>query len=467
MASGINATAPAVDDVVLEVEKTPLYYELLDVMANCDKKSQIAWVAIIHLDDAGTLYYPTQVTDITLRRDYVDGFADEVCVTCSIPLGKFARQVYPNRSHLQMTLQKWPIKENSTEIDWDAVIETEKFSATLIEEGPAVAQIQGQETKDEYALDLVSILEVRFQIFNKAVERIRITTVGGIYRHVTVKNLMLTLMTDIATRIKVDNRRVIEGVDMIPTNNESMYEQMVLTTGLRISDLPFYLQKRYGVYSAGLGAYIQNKHWYVYSLYDTNRFTKTLRTLTIYILPKRKYPEIERTYRVKKNSVSILCISNSDFRGDNEISYTIQGNGVRFTEAENVMDGFGKSGGNKMIVSRKKNNNEFSAVIKEDGVNFAPVTDRRITANPFVHFTELAAKKGGILRLNWENSDPQLVEPGMVTRIVYFDDDVLKEAYANVLGLVHMSVKVGDHQTKKHTQQSQIVLFTNLKKANQ
>lgn len=448
---------------IIEFEKTPLWYELLEVLGKCDQHSQVTWKAIVHLDDNGTLYNPITVHNVMIKRDYVLSYADEMMCTLSIPLGKYARKIYPNRNRLQITLLKMILQEGTTIIDPDAPVETERFSATLIEDGPAVAEIQGQETTDEASLDLVNILDVRFQLFNKATEKIRITQVGGIYRKTTVSDVMLSCITPLIKDLKIDNVRNMAGVDLVPTNNPTKYEQIILPQGTKLIDVPGYLQNRFGVYSAGLGSYVQNRFWYIYPLYDTNRFNASKRTLTIFILPKKKYPELERTYRILGPAITVLCTSDSDFRGDNEISYANEGNGVRFADADRMLSGFIDVKNNKATAKRRANINEFSAAMREDGVNYSPISGTRITSNPHQHYTELAARKGGVLRLTWENSNPSLIEPGMVTRIVYFDNNQLKEAYGNVLGCSTAVVKVGDFNTDKHSSNTQLVLFTNLK----
>jgi hypothetical protein len=63
----------------------------------------------------------------------------------------------------------------------------------------------------------------------------------------------------------------------------------------------------------------------------------------------------------------------------------------------------------------------------------------------------------------WHNSSPNLIEPGMITRIIYLSGDEIKEAYGTVLGATHISSKVGDTKMKKHVNTSTLAIFTNLK----
>jgi hypothetical protein len=447
----------------MEIEDTPLYYELMETFIKCDKQSQSYYKVMIHLDDQGALYEPMVVKSITNRRDYVGAFCDEVVCTVVMPLGKYALKVYPNRNHLEITVEKYFLKENSTTIDYDKPLLSRRYTAFLIEDLPAIKEVQGQEAKDEHALDHVSLEEVRFQLFNKVEERIRVAAVGGIYRKMRVDQLLLGLITEVTKKIKADTRIMLKGVDMVPVNNVKPLEQIVLTHGLHLSDLSGFLQKKYGVYSAGLGSYVQNQNWFIYPLFDTARYKKAIRTANIYILPKKKFPEVERTYRVVGPVVSIMSTSNTEFKGDNDLSYAQDGNGVRFAEASNFMEKFQKTAGNKTGIKRKDNNNEFSAQTVGSNVDYAPVPQERITSNPFQHYSDLAKRKGGVVSLNWENSSPDLIEPGMPVRFIYFDDDKIKEAYGIMVGASHSVAKVGDMMMQKHTTNSMLLVFTNLK----
>ena len=445
----------------MEIEKTPLYKEVLEVIRNNDKKAHIGWNATIHLDDAGTVYTPLQVTSVSIRRDYVSGYSDEISCTCLIPLGKYSRKIYPNRNHLQITLYKAPLLENSNQMDFDSEVEAERYTAVLIEDTSSnKTDFQGTETNDEYAMDLVDLLEVNFQLFNKSLEKIRMSTLGGVFRKVKVFDFIETIVTKQATSIKVDEKRVVEGIDFIPVSNEKPIEQLVVTQGTKLIDLPDYVQKKYGIYSTGIGSFIQDKHWYIYPLYDITRFEDTQRTCTIFILPKRKFPEIERTYRKKADSLMILCTADVSFSNESQVKYIDQGNGERFTDSARVLEGYNTTQGNNTKTPRGKNNNELISEKTDTELNNTPMSKDRITSNPFNSFSKLSSRKGGLLKILWQNSNLSLVEPGMVTKIVYFDEDEIKESFGTILGAMHVCNKIGDVSSKKHMVNTQLLIFT-------
>lgn len=444
----------------MEIENTPLAQEARSIIASGQTQTNFGWRAIIHYGEQKT-YAPLMVIAVAIRRDYVGAFTDEMTCTLLIPLGKYARQIYPNRGALQVSLFKLPITEAIANVNEDGGVESERYSATLIDQGPAVTQAQGTETNDEDALDMTDLLEVNFQLFNKSLEQLRMVTVGGIFRRTTVSSLLLAMLTKESQSIDVDDVRVIEGVDLVPASNDEVKEQLVVTHGTKLVDVADYLQKRIGIYSSGLGSYIQNKHWFIFPLYDTTQFEDRQNTLTIIVLPTRKFNAIERTYRQVGNSLTVLMTGETGFKDDSGTQYLNEGNGARFADASRLLENGATTAGNKTVMARGKNNSEFIADTRTDGLNNVPVPEQRITANPFAIYSKLNARNGGTFKGVWQNSEFSLIVPGMVTRVLYSDEGEVVELFGVVHFVDHLSHKEGDFGSKKFSNQSVVTVFVN------
>lgn len=447
----------------MEITYTPLYREAMSIVNNGETGSNVGWRAIIHILGQNKTYTPLQVIAINIRCDFIKAYADEFTCTLLIPLGKYARLIYPNRTNLEITLTKSPLRESSEEIQYDADLESERYSAILIDGDKSPTVGQGRETNDEDTLDLMDMLPVSFQLTNKAMEKIRMVSVGGTFRNTTVKSVIQTLLTKEAQNIKVDNKRVIEGVDIQEPKNTNVRDHVLLPQGIKMFDVCDYIQKNIGVYNAGIGSYVRNRIWYVFPLYDTTRFTETKQTLSLLILPRNKFPQLERTYRKKGNSLTVLITSETGFRDDSGTQYLNFGNGARFADANKFMEGFNETKDNRTLVARAKNVNEFKIEDRPDKVNLINVTQNKITANPYYEYSKVIGRKGGVFKTIWENSDPSLLIPGMVTRISYYDEGEVKEIYATLLGAEHSSMRMGDFGSQKHVVNSLLHFFVNLK----
>lgn len=450
----------------MEITYTPLYREATSIINNGDTGSNLGWSAIVHITNLNKTYVPLQVIAINIRSDFIKAYTDEFTCTLLIPLGKYARLIYPNRISLEITLTKSPLKESSDDVKYDTELESERYSAILIDGDKSPTVGQGRETNDEDSLDLMDMLPVSFQLTNKAVEKIRMLSVGGIFRNTTVKQAILSLLTKESQDIKINNKRVLDGVDIVEPNNANKRDHVLIPQGIKLFDVCDYIHKNIGIYNAGIGSYIRGKIWYVFPLYDTTRFTETKQTLNLLILPRNKFPQLERTYKKKGNSLTVLITADTGYKDDSGTQYLNYGNGARFADANKFMQGFNQTKDNTTLVARAKNINEFKLEDRPDKVNLINVTQNKITANPYYEYSKIIGRKGGVFKTVWENSDPTLLIPGMVTRISYFDEGEVKEIYATLLGAEHSSMRVGDFGSKKHLVNSLLHLFVNQKSEN-
>lgn len=392
-----------------------------------------SWSALIHYGENKTLE-PLFLTAVNLERDYRTSFADISTITVTMGLGDYARLIYPNRLGLEITLTQTDYLEKGSDIDPNGRIQSERFSAVLLD-GPKSPTVgQGAESNDQMALNLSQIVDVHFQLFSKSVEQLRVMLTGGIYRGCTVEETIKTVLTRQALDAKLPAETALTGIDLIAADNKDKKGQIVITHGTRLIDVPDMLQKRIGVYSSGLGTYIQNKNWFVYPLYDTTDFKSRRKTIKIMVLPKRKYANIERTFQVNGDSLTILATGETSFKDDSGTNYVNSGNGIRFADASSIMQSPVSTNDNKVRIRRNDNNSELVADKNDAGVNFAALSSKRITDNPFFEYSHLAAKNGGMFQCHWENADPSLIIPGMAAKVIYQDGDDIKELY----GIIHV-----------------------------
>jgi hypothetical protein len=443
----------------MEIEDTPLFREAREIFASGQTETSLSWKARVHHGQDDQFYDPLLVTSVNIRRDYTRNYTDEVTCTLLIPLGKYARRIYPDRHKLEVTLYRFVRQEVSGGVLEDDAVVTERYSATLIDVGPSGVEGQGMEGNDEDSLDLLKLVDVHLQLFSKSVEQIHLVAVGGVFRRTTPGQLLLAMLTRESAKVTINAERAVLGVDMLTPSNQERKEQIVITQGTKLVDVPGYLQQRVGIYAAGLGSYLQGTHWYVYPLYDTTQFESRAVTLTVLVLPERKFSDIERTYRKRADSVTVLLTSEVGFKDDSSVHYINEGNGARFADANALLERSTVTIGNKTTMSRGVNNSEFSTDKTGNGFNNAPVPTQRITANPFAQYSALNARNGGVFKGVWQNSDASLLIPGMATRIVYADEGQVVELYGVLLECDHISNKTGDFTSQRFINQSVLSFF--------
>ena len=446
----------------MEIEHTSLFTDAKAIMASGKTTANVSWEIVVHYDNSedAEVLVPIHLQSVNIIRDYVGDFADTVTVSMLMGLGDYAHLVYPNRVRLEVTLIQRQLQEGSGELDNSAPQISERFKAILIDTQQAPTIAQGQEHNSRHALNLTQVITVNFQLINKAVEQLRVQATGAIYRGVVPKDALTAIITNALGRVKVDDTRKILGVEVMDVDNLSKLEQLVIPHGTRVVDVPGIVQERYGVYNSGLGSYIQGSNWFVFPLYDTQVFNKRDATITLLIMPKRKFSNIERTFTVEDGSVTALVTGQTGFQDDSGTNTLNIGNGARFISADNLMETPVSTGGNKARISRKSNNREF--VAEQDApLNHVAFKDRRIASNPFPVYSELAAINGGMLRCVWQNSDASLVQPGMSAKIIYVDGDDVKSIYGIVHRVSHVSHNLGAIGEPRYKGNTMLDIFVN------
>lgn len=446
----------------MEIEQSSLFREVQAVIGSDSKPVHYTWAAEVHAN--GETYAALKVVSIDFSEDYERQFGDEIMIRLAIPGGTYAKRIYPFQGQLEVSLYRIPIREASDVTDDTAEAQIERYAATLVDTGSIVVEGSGENATSEESLNLTNIIEANFQLINKALQQLRLVLVGGVFRNCTTEDVIKGVLTAESKKLKVEGSRMPVGVEMVPASNKAKRDHVIIPHGTRLVDVPEYVHKKCGgVYSAGLGYYLRGDYWYVYPCYDVTRFTKSPRTLTVINVPKNKLPRVERTFRQDGNSLVVLATGDTKFSDDSESQQLNHGSGVRFADANEFMTGFVKTQNNKTVANRGANTSEFSAFARKDGVVVAPMSQRAINANPYVEYSALARREGGVFAFVWENSMPGAIFPGMVAKVLFMDDTDIREAYGVILKAHHYVQTKGQGLTEvRYVSSTVLSIFVNV-----
>jgi hypothetical protein len=224
--------------------------------------------------------------------------------------------------------------------------------------------------------------------------------------------------------VNTDLENQIQNIDTVPPANTELRKQILVPHKTLLTKLPTFLQQRGGgIYSAGLGFYLQKSVFYIWPCYDMNRFESSKHKATFLIMPDRKIRSVERTYREAGNSFVALITGDVELRDPSEVLLNNGGNAVRFTNFSRMLEGFGEVVNNKVIARRSYNVNEYIGVPRDGVPNQAPVAGTEHGTNPYAQASALALRAGAYLDLTWENCHPDLLVPGMQVEVGYLLGD--------------------------------------------
>lgn len=421
----------------MELRESPLWNEVEAIaLSNTEIVPTRSFNAHFKVGENRTIT-ATKVISCEFFRDYKGAYGDEVFLEVAFPMGTFHYDIFPACKDIEITLEYQTMVPNARNDQAALEIRSQKFLGTLLDKKSSTVAGANISQASRRTLDMQGPVTVTFQLLHPALRDIRLRAVGGIVRNTTPAEILRYILTSISNGQQLSEDTKVLGVEMVEPNNTDEYSNVVIPHGTRIQDIPPFIQKKVGgIYSTGLGTYLYGQHWHVYPLFDLTRFDKARRTLTIVNIPENAMPGIEHTYRVTANQVIILLTGAVSHIDNTEGAQLNRGNGVRFLDARRVVDGFvdAAEGDNKAVASRAQNNQEFLAESRDDDVNAVMTSQTRITANTFEEHSKLAKRLGAEIQALWENSDIDLIEPGMPLKFLYLKDDKVAELKGVVLG---------------------------------
>lgn len=444
----------------MELEESGLFVEI-DTIMKLPQPMPFSVSATIHVVKTGLDIQAMKVVSVDVNRDYEVNYADYILLEVMIPAGVFAAKVYPNQGNIDITLYRTGMFPDSVTYSSDYARSSERYTAVLIDEGDDLVEGNYGGTGSQEAMDLMDFKTYKFQLVDKALEQLRMSAFGATFRMQTAGDALKAAMTNESTSLVLPNNRKIKGVEMVPAANKTVRDHVIIRQGIPVVNLPMYFQNECGgIYSAGMGYFLQGDYWHIFPCFDTTRFMSARKTMTIIRVPPKSFPAIERTYRVSGDNLVILANGDAEFRGDSDSQQLSLGNGVRFADASKMMSNFTESEDNRTIASRGDTNSEFVTVERKNGKNNIQVADDPITSNQMVEVSKLTRRNGSVMAFLWQNSESSLVLPGMPVRILYLANGQIKELYGVVLKTHHYTRMFGEGMlSERHVVNSMLSVF--------
>lgn len=393
------------DDVVL-------YDKLLQLRDSGAKPVHWRWEAEIIINDRTITVF--NVMDLTRVSEFAARHFDILVVTLQVKASDLIQYILPNKAGLRVTLSKIPTsKSGDSPRVGEKLVQT--FNAYIPNvSSPNIKTASGRSTGGALD-DMGELLEIDLQLVEPEYAEFRLIEIAGIYRTVNLSDLLLGLMTQ---PLAVKGEESI-GVDMVPADNTREYFQLAIPNGTRLLNLPEYLQRDYGVYASKIGWYMHRGLWYIYPLLDYNRFTLGKSTLTMLVVPQDEMSGNDNSYIQEGNDLFVFATGDKEHKDYSEHRLQTVGNGYRHSLMSNLMDKFRDHAGGISTVPEGRNLVQVIAEERPTGLNNIRTAEGLFTDNPFSESSDITSGLGGVVVLNWEFSNPELLYPGMPCKIIY------------------------------------------------
>lgn len=418
----------------MDIQKTTIMNEINAVLKDGVKPVFHRLEFVIHTPNGDV--DPLFVIDMDIERNYIKNHFDVVTIQGAIPKGQFNYYVLPNKSKLEVTVRRIPLTEARHAVDdYQSDIRAQRYKATLYNDKSPVLEGEDVTVSNVNTADMTDYATVKLQLQDPIIDRLRKQSVGGVYHDARGIDVVKYLLTKASRDAKVDLSVAVKGVTIANNSNTEVRKNIIIPHHTRFIDFPYLINRICGgIYSAGFHYYLQDRFWFLYAPFDITAYHQSRRTLTVLNVPNNRFPEPERSYRVTKTQVIILATGETKHNDLSERAQLNSGNGLRFIDANKIMDGFFNVKDNTMTATRSENVSEVLSESRPDDLNMIMESPERITANIFTEYVRLAERSGAFLQCVWESSDASLIYPGMPVKYMYIENNTAQELYGIVIG---------------------------------
>jgi len=411
----------------MSIEKSLLGPEVTEIIGTENPDKKIIHELIIHTvnDDIKV----DKLKTVEIMKDYNVNIGNYIYIDALLPMGDLVKDIYPYRNNLEATVVD--IIGNKKKYN--------RYKLILLNIDDSLGSGRYiKQTKEE--LNKNEAVNITGQCLDRYVEAIRLKSISGIFRELTVSNLIKGLFLEEIKNIKINGNPIDITISMVKENNDRVYEHIIVPSGTKLIDLPTYLQEtKYGVYNGSIGLYIEKyqKGTYfkeckatecievinisIFPLYNTEVVNTAKHKLIIYGVPDVKYSQIENTYLVDGDDIKILSTDDSKKINKSDTIFADVGSGYVNLDVAKVMHRPVKVTKDKVINNYKDINNESIIKAKSDASAFKVV--KKPTDNLYNVRSSYLQANGDLIQLQWKFSNAKYLLPGMAVIYVYLGDD--------------------------------------------
>lgn len=410
------------------VDITPLWEDILSVIGVTDRAVRIHLGAVIHTEKED--FPAVKVTLREMNRDYRKMTGEFYHLQFLLGAGDYFYRLLPFRENLEVSVKTTYMFENGHE-DPDNPPFIIRYKGLFVPDKNPYPSSESMSNRTLEDTDKLAPVSVQLELQDRCEEPLRVKMISGVFNNVTMEQMLRGAFIYEANKVKVDGKPIIQVAEIDPPHNKAIFPNLIIPHGTLLRDLPGYLhENENGIYNAGIGNFFQRfkqkPTWFVYPLYAPKRFDEDRYKIVIYSVPPDKMAGYDKTYR-REGKITYIAATGDRKEADHAKNPELNlGVGFRMPDAEAFMKKPVKILPDSWNAKRKNLNYEVSHRDRKDSLSYAPVIGS--SANPFFEFSEVLSRQFTMMVISWENSDPELLYPGMPCKYVYMDRGIYTEA---------------------------------------
>ena len=373
------------------------------------------------------------VLSINRISNYSSAISDHIFVSLNVIKSDYFKLLSTNRRLLKMQLTRMPNSVTGTPTSINAGI-TENYNAYLTDNTSEAIETRSGGLDGNYTDDLGELQEIHVQLVEKGLSEFRLYDIGGVYRNIKPITLLQGLLSH-PLKAFGEPKTIGYNVTVYPPDNTEIYYQAVIPNGVNLADLPGWVQKKWGVYSTGLGYYLSQGMWFIFPLYDITRYEKSTKRITILNIPQNEMAGLHTSYVKEDDEVYIYATGNTKHIDTVDRLLDSSGTGFRAAKMGNLLDKFCDSKNGSTTIPTGRNAMTVSFEQREGQLDNIKAVDGLFSSNVWEDSSKTIANLGNVIVLQWENSNHYSLYPGMPVRFIYKYRGIPYSLYGILLGI--------------------------------
>lgn len=446
----------------MNIQDQDIYKEVERVINSGGKQIAYHLRCIVHTPEEDIEAF--WVENRTLRGVYDSkNYADEHTIGAVFPMGTFNHKIVPYRDQLEVTFIRTPLQTfGEVNVNDERAILGKRYIAKLYDNSSPLLEANIPASASIEKSDRAALTSAYIQLIDKTIYTLRVKKIGGVLKKCKPKDAILAIMGKYSEINSQDGNRGQIKVDVIDGITEQQFTNVPLKPE-KLVHFPLLLDRVVGgLYPTGLGRYFKDMTWYIYPLYDTERFKKGEKGLTLINVTADRFPNPEVSYLKTQDQLIVVSTAKVKHIDNSEFKQLNLGNGVQYLDAENSFKNFVEVKDNKIYVNGAKNTKVFLLEKRDDEEQWVPESEDAVTSFHNLEASKISERLGSYVMVSWENCDESLLRPGMPVRFLYMDGNVPTELFGTLLSIeVFDTVNSRAVKQLRHLSNAMLTIFIN------
>lgn len=389
-----------------------------------------------------------RVVSFTRISKYVEQCFDTYQFAVAIATSDYQRHASQVHGDVEITVMRRLRNKNMPPTKYRGII-LESADPTL------TAGTNNISVADDLSVSVINIEALQFMAWD-----LRVSQVGGTFLRTDPLKLTRYLLAKTRLVDGMSNQEFIANIEHVDESQKE-YREITLPDGTPFLSMFDYIQNHYGIYSKGLGIYLRDRTWHLFRPYDVDLFNEDRRRLVIYNVPEESMSLPDKTYTIKNQTITIVATGNTTHIDDRDISALNGGTGYRVASVRALeLRTTSHSEDGESETTPDDYLSQSDPTGHSSGLVNAPMLSQRLKDDDKGIQSEFVARTGSIIKIQWQNSSPYYLQPGMAVKFIYPVGNKVITRYGTLIGEHYHSYTENNGMIEKtHLSLSELILW--------